>query len=136
MESLAAENALELLWLTVRGEPVAAFYNVVWQGKVYFYQSGRKLDVPESVRPGIVLHARAIRRAIERGRREYDFLAGSSQYKRKLATGIHPLVLVRAVRAPLREALRRAADRGFDHVRQLRRHVNVMRVAIADPIAP
>jgi CelD/BcsL family acetyltransferase involved in cellulose biosynthesis len=123
MQSLFAENALQLLWLTVRQEPVAVLYNVTWNGKVYFYQSGRKLDVPKGVRPGIVLHAHAIRRAIESGRREYDFLAGTSQYKRKLATGLRPLVQVRAVRAPLRELARRAVDRGRDHARRLRSQI-------------
>jgi len=113
MRSLFAENALALLWLKVRGNPIAATYNVIWKGKEYFYQSGRKLDVPKCVRPGIVLHAHAIRRAIEAGRTEYDFLAGPSRYKRQLATASHGLVTVRAVRAPLRDWARRTARRGF-----------------------
>lgn len=125
METLRRENALELLWLTVRREPVAAFYNIVWKGKVYFYQCGRRLDVPRNVRPGIVLHAHAIRRAIEAGRQEYDFLAGASRYKTQLSTGIRPLVQVRAARAPLREIARRAADRGFDRARRLRRRIGM-----------
>ena len=119
MASLLAEGALELLWLTVRGDPVAVVYNVVWKGKVYFYQGGRKVDVPKGVRPGIVLHAHAIRRAIAAGRREYDFLAGASRYKMQLATGTRPLARVRAVGSPLLEAARRAADRGVGEARHL-----------------
>jgi CelD/BcsL family acetyltransferase involved in cellulose biosynthesis len=91
-------NAVELLWLCVRGEPVAAVYNIVWKGKVYFYQSGRKMDVPEETRLGVVLHAHAIRRSIEQGRREYDFLAGATRYKTQLALASRPLVQLRAVR--------------------------------------
>jgi len=113
MRALFAENALELLWLVVRGTPIAATYNIVWNQKEYFYQSGRQLELPKAVRPGIVLHAAAIRRAIEAGRREYDFLAGRSQYKRQLATASRPLVRVRAVRAPFRDFARRAAHHGF-----------------------
>jgi len=113
MGSLLAQGALELLWLTVRGEPVAVVYNLVWNGKVYFYQSGRKLDVPKGVRPGTVLHARAIQRAIAAGRREYDFLAGASRYKLELATATRPLVRVRAVRSPLLEAVHRTLRRGL-----------------------
>jgi CelD/BcsL family acetyltransferase involved in cellulose biosynthesis len=119
MASLLAEGALELLWLTVRGDPVAALYNIVWNGKVHFYQSGRKLDVPKGVRPGIILHAHAIRRAIAAGRREYDFLAGASQYKRQLATAARPLVRLRALGSPRLETARLAADRGLGQAKRL-----------------
>jgi CelD/BcsL family acetyltransferase involved in cellulose biosynthesis len=117
MRALLAAGALELSWLSVRGEPVAALYNFSWNGKVYFYQSGRKLDVPTSVRPGIVAHVFAIRRAIEAGRLEYDFLGGASQYKRKLATAARPLLSVRAVRSPVLERARSALERGIDLLR-------------------
>lgn len=120
MRALLASGALELSWLSVRDQPVAALYNLNWNDKVYFYQSGRKLDVPSSVRPGIVAHAMAIRRAIEAGRREYDFLGGASQYKRKLATSTHPLLSVRAVRSPVRELVRASLERGIDVVRSVR----------------
>jgi CelD/BcsL family acetyltransferase involved in cellulose biosynthesis len=78
-------GTLDLFWLEVRGEPVAATYNVVYRGAVQFYQSGRKLDVPKNVRPGIAMQLLAIRRAIESGHRTYDFLAHASQYKQQLA---------------------------------------------------
>ena len=41
MAWLLEQGALELLWLSVRGEPVAALYGMVWAGKVYAYQCGR-----------------------------------------------------------------------------------------------
>jgi CelD/BcsL family acetyltransferase involved in cellulose biosynthesis len=120
MQALLARGALELSWLLVRGEPVAALYNFVWNGKVYFYQSGRKLDVPAAVRPGIVAHVYAIRRAIEAGRREYDFLGGASAYKLKLATATRPLLSVRAVRSSTLERARDTAERGIQVVRQVK----------------
>jgi CelD/BcsL family acetyltransferase involved in cellulose biosynthesis len=123
MGALLAAGALELSWLAVRGEPVAALYNFHWNGKVYFYQSGRKLDVPGSVRPGIVAHTLAIRRAIAAGMREYDFLGGASQYKLKLATATRPLLSVRAVRSPALELARTTAERGLDLVRQVQRRL-------------
>jgi predicted ATP-grasp superfamily ATP-dependent carboligase/CelD/BcsL family acetyltransferase involved in cellulose biosynthesis len=107
MPALLDEGALELSWLTVRGEAVAAAYHLVGRGKVSFYQSGRRLDLPRGLRPGIVMHALAIRRAIEAGRREYDFLGGVARYKRQLALAARPLVRVRAVRA--RDGLRERA---------------------------
>jgi CelD/BcsL family acetyltransferase involved in cellulose biosynthesis len=120
---LAGEDgaSLELSWLSVRGEPIAAAYNVVYRDKVYFYQSGRRLDVPKGIRPGIALHALALRASIEAGRREYDFLAGTSRYKRDLALALRPLVTLRAVAPGLRaravEAARSMAERAIAGVR-------------------
>lgn len=106
MPALFERGALDLLWLQARGEPLAALYNIVWQGKTYFYQSGRRLDLPKPIRPGIVIHALAIKRAIELGHREYDFLAGSSQYKTQLALESRPLVKLRVVKSRWREQTR------------------------------
>ena len=119
------DGQLDLLWLTVKGEPIAAAYNIVFRGKVYFYQSGRKLDVPKQVKPGISLHALAIQRSIGLGHREYDFLNGASQYKRKLATKARSLVTLRAVAPTLRaravEAARDLTEAAARVVRERRR---------------
>jgi len=111
MADLLRRGALELMWLCVRGEPVAAIYNIVWDGAVQFYQSGRRPDLPRGIRPGLVLHAMAIRRAIELGRREYDFLGGGSRYKQELALAVRPLVRLRVVRAHRWRLVRRLYDR-------------------------
>ena len=120
MPRLLAEGALELVWLLVRDEPVAAAYNIVWNGKVSYYQCGRRLDVPDTIRPGIVLLAQLIRGAIEAGRREFDFLGGTALYKTQLALASRPLVQIRAARPSLRERLRRGAERGLDWARAVR----------------
>ena len=123
---LAGEDGtqLELSWLSVKGEPIAAAYNVVYRRKLYFYQSGRRVDVPRGVRPGISLHAMAIRASIEAGRLEYDFLAGASRYKRDLALATRSLVTLRAVAPSLRaravEAARSIAERAIARVRAAR----------------
>jgi CelD/BcsL family acetyltransferase involved in cellulose biosynthesis len=129
MPRLLDDGALELLWLTVRGEPVAAMYDIVWNDKVYFYQSGRKMDVPEGIRPGGVLLAYAIRAAIEAGRREFDFLNGVSLYKTQLATVRRPIVQLRVVRRCLVERLRRAAEAGIGVLRGCRRRTHRLRSA-------
>ncbi|UQA58895.1 GNAT family N-acetyltransferase [Polyangium aurulentum] len=120
MPALFERGALSLSELWARGEPVAALYNVVWNGKVYFYQSGRKPDLPGKLRPGIVAHALAMRRAIDLGLREYDFLKGKSRYKQELALASRPIVEVRAARRSLRETLRGQTERGIAVVRMLR----------------
>jgi CelD/BcsL family acetyltransferase involved in cellulose biosynthesis len=120
LPGLLALGALDLSWLSVRGQPVAVAYSIVWDNKVLFYQGGRTLEVPKGVRPGIVLHARSIRAAIEAGRSEYDFLPGTAQYKQQLATASRPLVQIRATRAPLRHLARAAMERGVAYIRQRR----------------
>jgi CelD/BcsL family acetyltransferase involved in cellulose biosynthesis len=117
---LLDEGALALSWIAVRGDPIAVLYNIVWDRKIYFYQSGRKVDVPKGIRPGIVAHAYAIQQAIADGCREYDFLAGDSHYKRQLALASRSLATLRAVRPGLRERVRIVAERARELVQRLR----------------
>lgn len=119
--ALLAKNALELWTLTARGTPLAALYNYVWGGKVYHYQSGRRVGVPKQIRPGIAIHALAIQRAIAEGRREYDFLGGDSRYKQQLSLAQRPLVQIRAMRRPIMDLARRVARRGLDGARAVQR---------------
>lgn len=120
------DGRLDLLFLRVRGEPLAALYNLVVGDKTYFYQSGRRTDLPPKIRVGIVVHALAIQRAIAEGQREYDFMKGDSQYKQKLATGRHPLVTLRAVRGA---ASSRALDATLEAATRLARDLRARRLA-------
>jgi CelD/BcsL family acetyltransferase involved in cellulose biosynthesis len=111
MQRLAAQGSLELLILYAHNEPVAVLYGMTWAGKVYAYQTGRRTDVPARLRPGGVLLALAVRRAIEIGRHEFDFLADEAFYKLQLTSQSRPLVQVRVVRNRLLEWLRTAGHR-------------------------
>ncbi len=123
---LAGEDgaSLDLSWLVVKGEPVAASYSIRFGRKVHFYQSGRSMDVPKSFSPGIAIHALAIQRAIADGLCEYDFLAGASRYKRDLALDSRPIVTLRAVAPGLRsrtvEAARLLAEGAIARARAVR----------------
>jgi CelD/BcsL family acetyltransferase involved in cellulose biosynthesis len=119
MPRLLGQKALELCWLSVRGRPIAVVYSIVWRNRIYFYQSGRAVDVPKSIRPGVVLHLEAIRHAIEEGREEYDFLGGAARYKMQLASNTHPLVSIRIVRPGLAETARRLLERGYALLRRM-----------------
>lgn len=133
MAKLLEEGALDLFWITVRGEPMAIYYQIRANGKLYFYQSGRKLDVPAAVRPGIVITIQAIKRAIEQGLREFDFLGGASQYKMQFTKLVRPLVQVRVARGSPREWLRLRAEDALAWARRLRHTVRQWR---AKPLAP
>jgi hypothetical protein len=41
MRRLLELGALRLSWLSVRGQPVAVLYGMIWGNKVYAYQTGR-----------------------------------------------------------------------------------------------
>jgi CelD/BcsL family acetyltransferase involved in cellulose biosynthesis len=120
MPLLQRQGALELLWLCVRGEPLAAQYNIVWNNKVYFYQCGRRMNLPDRVRPGQVLLAHTIQSAIQAGRREFDFLNGAAPYKLQLATSVHPLVGIRVARSCLAEYLRGWTECTVKQIRKVR----------------
>jgi CelD/BcsL family acetyltransferase involved in cellulose biosynthesis len=117
---LLAAGALDLQSLRARGQVVAAVYNLRWNGKISFYQAGRRTDLPDNVRPGVAIHAYAIRNAIEAGLREYDFLAGVSRYKMQFALATRPLVEVRAARRSLVEGARRLVGWGAGCARSAR----------------
>ena len=92
LAAMLERRTAELLWLEAHGRPVAALYQILWQDRALIYQAGRAVDVPKPVRPGIVMHLKAIERAIGRGQREYDLLCGEARYKRQLAACSRPLV--------------------------------------------
>lgn len=128
MPALADAGALELLWVEVDGEPFAALYNIVWDNKVYFYQSGRRVDVPRKLRPGIAVHALAIQRAIEAGRREYDFLGGMGDYAVRLSNNHRQVVDLRATRPrSAAEVGRRAMELAVTGIKHLRARVRERR---------
>ena len=113
------DGSLDLTWLTVRNRPIAIAYSIVYAKRIYFYQSGRALDLPKGVRPGIALHALAIKRAIAEGMREYDFLNGDARYKTQLALASRDLVTMRAVAPTFRARLIDAGRVRIDRAAQL-----------------
>jgi CelD/BcsL family acetyltransferase involved in cellulose biosynthesis len=127
MPALLADGKLDLFWLCVRGEAVAVHYQILANQKAYFYQCGRKMDLPPHLRIGIVMVAQAIQRAIRQGLREYDFLGGPALYKMQMTQTTRPIVQLRIARAGLRETLRRGADLGIGWARDLRNRYRAWR---------
>ena len=117
---LFAAGKLELLWLTVHGEPIMANYQIVANHKVYYYLCGRSLHVPPDVRPGVLMTAFALQRAIEAGLSEFDFLRGRAQYKSEFTHTARPIVQVRVARAGVREWLHHNTEIAIGFVRRLR----------------
>jgi CelD/BcsL family acetyltransferase involved in cellulose biosynthesis len=73
---------------------IGLLYNLVENGRVYFYQSGLGYAANPRLRPGIVTHSLAIEHCLRAGLDSYHFLAGEPavpRYKRSLSTDCVPL---------------------------------------------
>ena len=112
-----ADGRASVMWLTVGDEPVAAHYHFLLNGRLYFYQSGRRMNAPPTVRLGIVMIALVIQDAIARGLTEFDCLGGAAQYKSTFTKSSHPLMSLRFARPSWRENLRTRLIRIRDQVR-------------------
>jgi CelD/BcsL family acetyltransferase involved in cellulose biosynthesis len=86
VERCAPLGMIDLVRVRAGQSTVGCLYNFVFRRKVYFYQCGFDYELVERGSPGLLVHALAIRDAAERGLREYDFMAGDFDYKRKLGT--------------------------------------------------
>lgn len=78
---MAARGWLQLAFMTVAGEPAAAYLNFIYRNRVLVYNSGLNPADHGHLSPGIVLLARLIEFAINEGRSEFDFLRGNEPYK-------------------------------------------------------
>lgn len=88
---------------------IGALYSFLHGGRLYFYQSGFHYSADGRLKPGLLTHYLAIRHCLERTElREYDFLAGDSQYKRSLSTADRPLSWIVVRRATVPTLLLRA----------------------------
>lgn len=79
-----AEGWLQLAFLTLNGQKLAAYLNFVYNNHVMVYNSGLDWRADPGLGAGIVLSAFLIRHAIAEGRDAYDFLRGSENYKYRL----------------------------------------------------
>jgi Acetyltransferase (GNAT) domain len=53
--------------------------------RFYFYQSGVNYNFERNLKPGLLAHLKVMQALLELGFKEYDFLAGVSQYKRSIS---------------------------------------------------
>jgi CelD/BcsL family acetyltransferase involved in cellulose biosynthesis len=96
--------------LSLGAEPVAVLYGFLTGQKFDFYQSGVRMDNTVPLRsPGNLSHLLLMKALIDRGVTAYDFLRGSSSYKKRLATRETHLAGIRMWRPTLRPAVYRSA---------------------------
>jgi CelD/BcsL family acetyltransferase involved in cellulose biosynthesis len=99
-----AAGGIKLLRVRAGETTIAVLYLFARSGKVMFYQSGLQQTLDNRLKPGLVAHALAIAELAAAGHREYDFLAGESQYKKSLSTASRRLVWLVFRRRGLKQA--------------------------------
>ncbi|MCS6834703.1 MAG: GNAT family N-acetyltransferase [Anaerolineae bacterium] len=77
-------GCLQLNFLTVNEEAVAAYLNFDYQGHILVYNSGLAPQRYANLSPGIVLLCYNIQHAIAQGRKTFDFLRGDENYKYRM----------------------------------------------------
>jgi CelD/BcsL family acetyltransferase involved in cellulose biosynthesis len=83
---LGEANQSHVFLLNLNGTPIAALYGFSVQGRFMFYQSGFE-PAYGRFSVGTVLLGLVIRRCIETGHHEFDFLRGNETYKFRWANG-------------------------------------------------
>lgn len=78
--ALAAHDAARVWFLDTAAGPIATFVTLEWDGTAGLYNSGFD-PAQAALSPGLVLLARLIEDAIERGKQRFDFLRGEERYK-------------------------------------------------------
>lgn len=83
---LFAEGVIQLTRLAVGDRAVGYFYNFLYRGRLYHYQSGLDFEIDSKLSPGTVCHAHAVEYNLRAGTGIYDFMAGELKYKKDHAT--------------------------------------------------
>lgn len=113
---------LRLYGLRVGGKTVAMLYCYHYGGRVYYYQSGFDPDWYK-YSTGLVLCAFALRRAIEEGAREFDFLRGEHAYKEAWAPAVRSTWTLYLAKPTLRSRFDYALSVGVPQVKRRLRSV-------------
>lgn len=82
--SAAEAGWLQLNFLEISGEPVAAYVNFDYNNRIWVYNSGLEPGKAAALSPGIILLSYNIEHAIEQQRDTFDFLRGDEQYKYRM----------------------------------------------------
>ena len=92
-----AETGFQVDLLTAGGRPVAGAFSFEDEDAYYLYNSAYEPD-EAAASPGVMLLWCLVHRAIEDGRRVFDFLKGNEEYKFRLGAEQRPLYELRAIR--------------------------------------
>jgi CelD/BcsL family acetyltransferase involved in cellulose biosynthesis len=87
---MARENLLKLYFLDLDDTPVAAVMCFDYDATIYLYNNGYDGKYG-SLSVGLLSKVLTIKESIRRGKRKYDFLKGTEEYKHRLGGKPVPL---------------------------------------------
>ena len=92
-------GTIELVQISVAGEPIGYLYNLLDRGSVRYYFSGFRFEPDNRLKPGLVCHTLCIEHHRKRGMDIYDFMGGDQRYKQELGQP-GPDIICLAVQRP------------------------------------
>ena len=98
IQTCVDHGTVELLRVSAGDDVIGYFYNLVYRGHVYQYQSGFRYEADPRLKPGLVSHCLCIERHLGEGSLVYDFMAGDARYKANLARPGPEMVYLLAAR--------------------------------------
>ncbi len=78
------QGVVEIIRVRVGDYKFGWLYNFVYNGTVYFYLSGFRLEDDNRYKAGLVTHALTIEHHLKNGMNVYDFMGGDNRYKLNL----------------------------------------------------
>jgi CelD/BcsL family acetyltransferase involved in cellulose biosynthesis len=85
LEKCFDRGQIDLVRVSTGESTIGVLYNIVAQGKVFFYQSGFRISEDNRLRPGYVTFHMALESYRQTELNEFDFMAGSLDYKRRFS---------------------------------------------------
>jgi CelD/BcsL family acetyltransferase involved in cellulose biosynthesis len=109
-----AHGEIQLMRIKSGDATLGCLYNVLYRGRVSFYQCGLATFDDPHIKTGYLCHAAAIEYNALAGHAFYDLLGGHAKYKENLATGLNRRVWLRVQRPLTRFSLEDGVKRWYD----------------------
>ena len=124
MQLLRGRDLIELRFLRKDGENIACVYNFCHGDTVYYYQSGLDTAAAPNISLGMIIHAEAIKAAIERGFNYFDMMGGTANtYKRDYSCATAPMYCVMLYNNTTKGRMLYVSHRVFDALRRLKQPI-------------
>mgnify|MGYP001821081543 CR=1 FL=1 len=117
VEQLADQDAVELHWIEIDGQAVAAELHFIGGGVTYAYQAG---VLPEALdqEPGRIMNVAVLKHYMAEGQSAFDFLRGDEPYKAHWRATPRPSVSLRVVPRRTSSQLRHQMWQAGDTMKQ------------------
>jgi CelD/BcsL family acetyltransferase involved in cellulose biosynthesis len=107
---------IQLLRVRSGDTTLGCLYNVVYRGRVIFYQCGIASFDDANLNPGYLCHAAAVEYNALAGHSFYDLLGGNAHHRLHMATGKNRRVWLRVRRPAARRSLQAGLQRWYERL--------------------